>query len=141
MSLYAAMDDGKYDVLLAYIDRRGKWWLLETWQDNLVMHGGVQLAAVPGTSSFITLPGDKVLHVDLVFPVMHGENGHEDGAMQGMMGLMHIPVVGSGLGASAVCWDKLLTKQLLVANDIQVTPYTVYRRAQPLPGYEQLTSS
>ena len=137
-NVYAAMDDSKYEVSLAYIDRRGKWWLLDTWQDNLAEHGGVQLAPVPGMSSLITIPGNKVLHIDVAFPVMHGENGHEDGSMQGLLRLMHIPVVGSGIGASAVCWDKVMTKQLLAANGIQVTPYAVYRRGEALPGYEQL---
>lgn len=139
-NVYAAMDNEKYDVQLCYIDRKGKWWLLEAWRENLHEHGGVQLAPVPGLRSFITVPGDKVLHIDVVFPVMHGENGHEDGAVQGMMNLAHIPVVGCGLGASAVCWDKLYTKQLLSANNILVTPYKVYRRGQPLPNYEQLTN-
>src|SRR5688572_14238619 len=100
-NVYSAMKSGTYDVLLAYIDRAGKWWLLETWQDDLQNHGGAQIAAVPGTSSFMTLPDNKVFNIDVAFAVMHGENGHEDGAMQGMMRLMHVPTVGSGIGASA----------------------------------------
>ncbi len=137
-NVYAALDDSKYEVLLTYIDRRGKWWLLETWQENLQEHGGVQLAFVPGTGSFITIPGSKVFHVDVAFPVMHGENGHEDGVIQGLLQMAHIPVVGSGVEASAVCWDKLLTKQLLQASGIQVTPFRLYRRGEALPKYEQL---
>ncbi len=137
-NVYAAMDNEKYDALLCYIDRKGKWWLLETWQENLDELGGVQIALVPGTGSLLTIPENKVLPVDVAFPVMHGENGHEDGALQGMLRLAHIPVVGSGIGASAVCWNKVVTKQLLLANGISVTPYTVYRRGQSLPEYDQL---
>lgn len=138
-NVYAAMDSEKYEVLLGYIDRHGKWWLLDSWQDNFDEHGGVQMSFVPGSGSFVTIPGSRVVHVDVVFPVLHGENGHEDGAVQGMMNLMHVPVIGSGLGASAVCWDKLYTKQLLAANDIAVTPYIVHRRGDQL-DYEQVVA-
>ena len=47
-NVYAAMDGEKYTVELCYIDKHGKWWLLDNWKENLENHGGVQLAAVPG---------------------------------------------------------------------------------------------
>ena len=139
-NVYAAMDGEKYDVQLGYIDRAGKWWLLDAWQENLSAHGGVQLAPVPGSGSFVTIPGNRVLHIDVVFPVLHGENGSEDGSVQGMMNLVHVPVVGCDIGASAVCWDKLYTKQLLAANDIRVTPYVVHRQGEEVPAYDQLAA-
>src|SRR5690606_13295936 len=86
-NVYAAIDKNKYDVKLTYIDSGGKWWLLEGWQEDLANHSGVQLVPVPGEGSFITLPDHKTIGVNVVFPVMHGENGHEDGAVQGMMQL------------------------------------------------------
>ncbi|AHB42793.1 hypothetical protein RAAC3_TM7C00001G0957 [Candidatus Saccharibacteria bacterium RAAC3_TM7_1] len=139
-NVYAAMDDRKYDVHLCYIDRAGKWWFLESWPTNLQLHGGVQLAPVPGSSAFLTVPGNRPIHIDVLFPVLHGENGHEDGAVQGLANLTHIPAVGSGLGASAVCWDKLYTKQLLAQNDIPVVPYHVYHVGDEMPEYEALAS-
>lgn len=139
-NVYAAMDNEKYDVELCYIDQAGKWWLLENWPNNLSQHGGVQLAPVPGSGAFLTLPGNRPLHVDVLFPVLHGENGHEDGAIQGLANLAHIPVVGSGLGASAVCWDKLYTKQLLEQNNIPVVPYYVHRASDERPDYNELVA-
>jgi len=139
-NVYAAMNNEKYDVRLGYIDRTGKWWLLENWPTNLQMHGGVQLAPVPGARGFLTIPGNRPIHVDMLFPVLHGENGHEDGAVQGLANLAHIPVIGSGLGASAVCWDKLYTKQLLAQNGISVVPYRVYRAGSDMPRYEDVVS-
>ena len=56
--------------------------------------------------------------VDVVFPVLHGENG-EDGAMQGLLQMAGIPYVGSRVAASAVAMDKTLTK--LVADDANIT--------------------
>lgn len=139
-NVYAAMDNGKYDIELCYIDRNGKWWLLETWQDDLDEHGGEQLAPVPGSSSFLTIPSMRPLHVDVLFPVLHGENGHEDGAVQSLANLTHVPVVGCGVGASAVCWDKLYTKQLLAQNGVAVVPYIVYRAGDDVPIYRDVAA-
>ena len=65
-NVYAAMDGEKYKTLLCYIDRNGKWWLLDEWTDNLSRHGGVQLLAAPGTGSFMTIPGNTVVRADVV---------------------------------------------------------------------------
>ena len=61
-NVYAAMDGDKYQVLLCYIDRQGKWWLLDSWQDSLSQHGGVQLLVAPGSGSLMTLPGNTIIH-------------------------------------------------------------------------------
>jgi D-alanine-D-alanine ligase len=90
-NVYGAIDKEKFDAILCYIDRRGKWWLLDAWQKNLENHGGVQLSVIPGASSFVMAGEEKALSIDVIFPVMHGENGHEDGAIQGLMQMVHIP--------------------------------------------------
>lgn len=56
--------------------------------------------------------------IDVVFPVLHGENG-EDGAMQGLLQMAGIPYVGPHVSASAVAMDKTLTK--LVVDNAGVT--------------------
>ncbi|HDP89530.1 MAG TPA: D-alanine--D-alanine ligase [Thioalkalivibrio sp.] len=48
---------------------------------------------------------------DRVFIIMHGRGG-EDGAMQGALEVLDLPYTGSGVMASAVCMDKLMTKRL-----------------------------
>lgn len=121
-NVYAAMDNSKYDIKIGYIDRQGKWWLLDNWQDNLAEHGGVQLAAVPGAQSFLTIPGDNVVPVDVIFPVLHGKNG-EDGTVQGLADMSHIPIVGCGVEASALAMDKHATKRLLQAEAIAVVDW------------------
>lgn len=49
--------------------------------------------------------------IDLAFLCLHGESG-EDGQVQGMLQLMHIPYTGSGIFPSALGMDKSLQKQL-----------------------------
>lgn len=136
-NIYAAMDGDKYDTKLCYIDTHGKWWLLDEWLDSLERHGGVQLIAAPGSGSFMTLPGNSVLHVDVLFPALHGKNG-EDGTVQGLAALLGIPIVGCDVTASAVCMDKVLTKEVLLANGIKTARYRTHRKGGVLPIYEEV---
>ncbi len=57
-------------------------------------------------------PGRGLLGVDVVFPVLHGPFG-EDGTVQGMLEVLDVAYVASGVAASAVCLDKVLFKQLM----------------------------
>ncbi|MCJ1694819.1 D-alanine--D-alanine ligase [Rathayibacter caricis] len=63
--------------------------------------------------------------VDVVFPILHGPWG-EDGTIQGLLELVGLPYVGSGVLASALGMDKHFTKTVLRAAGIEVAPwYTV----------------
>jgi len=59
-------------------------------------------------------PGGGLLGVDVVFPVLHGPFG-EDGTVQGLLEVLDVAYVGSGVAASAVCLDKVLFKELMSA--------------------------
>jgi D-alanine-D-alanine ligase len=137
-NVYAAIDDTKFDVLLGYIDPQGKWWLLENFGSEIDPHGALQLAPALGSGSFITFPGSRVVKPDVILPILHGENG-EDGSVQGLAQLLHIPIVGSDVTASALCMDKLLTKEILQQHDIVVTPYEVHRRFAEMPDFNHLS--
>lgn len=50
--------------------------------------------------------------VDLVFPILHGPFG-EDGTVQGLLELVGLPFVGSGVLAASVAMDKHFTKIVL----------------------------
>lgn len=56
---------------------------------------------------------------DLAFLAVHGTNA-EDGAIQGLFELLHIPYTGSGVQASALAMDKQITKTLLLEKGIRV---------------------
>ena len=60
--------------------------------------------------------------IDVVFPVLHGPFG-EDGTVQGMLDLLDVPYVGSGVLASALCMDKHYAKTVLHAAGIEVAPW------------------
>ena len=118
------LDHEKYNVIAVGITKEGDW----------ICYGGKDYSLLPDQSwlqhpdnrraaispvrgqGLLTFEGDCVVRemVDVVFPVLHGENG-EDGTVQGLMQLAGIPCVGPRVAASAVAMDKTLTK--LVADN------------------------
>lgn len=137
-NVYAAIDDTKFNVELGFIDRAGKWWLLDALGDEIDLHGAPQLAPVLGSGSFVTFPSSKVVKPDVILPILHGKNG-EDGSVQGLAQLMHIPIVGCDMTASSICMDKLATKQILASVGIKVVPYETHRTGQPIPDFNKLS--
>jgi D-alanine-D-alanine ligase len=57
-------------------------------------------------------PGEVYPKPDVVFIALHGKYG-EDGTVQGLLELLGIPYVGSGVLASALAMDKVMTRKIL----------------------------
>lgn len=73
------------------------------------------------------LPGQlRAVAAELAFICLHGRYG-EDGTVQGMLEMMHIPYTGSGVMSSSMVMDKLVTKQLLLYHEISTPGFVVYR--------------
>ena len=64
---------------------------------------------------------------DVVFLTLHGKGG-EDGCIQGFLELAGIPYTGSGVEASAVCMNKILTKQVLEVMGLPTAAFSVIRK-------------
>src|SRR3970040_2159349 len=50
--------------------------------------------------------------IEVAFLALHGRYG-EDGCVQGLLEILGIPYTGSGVSASAICMDKLLSTEIL----------------------------
>lgn len=121
------MDKDKYQIFPVGITQNGEW----------VYYGGTDYSQLPGEAWLecenncpaVISPvrgqglllfkdtGLEIQSIDVVFPVLHGENG-EDGSVQGLMQLAGISCVGPNVSASAVAMDKTLTK--LVMDNVKV---------------------
>lgn len=122
------IDQEKYNIFPVGITKEGDWILYGGKDYSLLPSGawknfpGNRRAAISPVrgQGLLSFEGDCVVRerIDVVFPVLHGENG-EDGAMQGLLKLAGIPYVGPHVAASAVAMDKTLTK--LVADQAKVT--------------------
>ena len=59
--------------------------------------------------------------VDIVFNALHGQIG-EDGSVQGLLNILDIPFTHSGVAASAIAMDKLLSSRLFEGANIKTPP-------------------
>lgn len=64
------------------------------------------------------------INPDVVFIALHGKNG-EDGTVQGYLELLGIPYTGSGVAASAIGMDKVLTKKILCYEGLPTAEFEV----------------
>jgi D-alanine-D-alanine ligase len=139
-----AIDRNRYDVILIWIDRSGCWHLddetsLSSDAVNLrrmdLSSGAHDLALAPGGGgNLITRDGgDPLPELDVIFPVLHGPMG-EDGTIQGLLRLAHIPFVGPSVLGSAIGMDKDTAKRLLRDAGVPVAPFitVLNRRLAPL---------
>ena len=132
------IDKEKYNIFPVGITLKGDWILFggtdysmlpaDTWQEHPDNRRAV-ISPVRG-QGLLCFEGDCVIRerIDVVFPVLHGENG-EDGAMQGLMKLAGIPCVGPQVAASAVAMDKTLTKLVMDQAEIPQAAWHLVRRS------------
>ncbi len=132
------MDPNKYNIYPVGITKDGHW-MLYGGSDYSDLPGGQwekhasNRAAVisPARGQGLLVYKDdcvEQVYIDVVFPVLHGENG-EDGSVQGLFQLAGIPYVGAGVSASAVCMDKTLTKLVMDHVGIPQAQWMLVRKA------------
>ena len=110
-SVAAGLDPTRFDVLSITISRVGLW----------TDAAGQPVAVTPG--------GGGPLGCDVVFPVLHGPFG-EDGTVQGLLEMLGVPYVGSGVLGSALTMDKERCKSVLRDAGIDVAREVVVHRHQ-----------
>ena len=70
--------------------------------------------------------------VQLAFIALHGRLG-EDGAIQGLLEVLGIPYTGSGVLASALGMDKVVSRRLFEAAGLPVPRYLLVTRTASIP--------
>ena len=84
-------------------------------------------AAAPATDALQIVEGKR--RIDVAFIALHGPYG-EDGTLQGMLEIVGIPYVGSGVLASALAMDKAMAAKMLAANGIPIAQAVVIEREE-----------
>ncbi len=131
-SVIAALDRKKFTVVPIGITREGRWISgpdalrrLRS-QSGSARTGRTDLLPDPTVGGLVGRSAGggrpRVVHLDVVFPVLHGSFG-EDGTVQGLLEMAGIPYVGAGVFGSAAGMDKIVTKILWQAAGIPVLPY------------------
>lgn len=75
----------------------------------------------------------KDKRIEVAFIALHGSPG-EDGTIQGLLEVMGIAYTGSGVLASALCMDKIATKEILHYHGILTPPFRVLNPGSNPPG-------
>lgn len=130
VNIYAALDRGKYAVILIGISRSGQWFHATQAElhDSSVEIGeeGQALVMMPGTAQPLSCPAsDSFVCPEVVFPITHGPMG-EDGTLQGLFRHLDLPFVGPDALASAASMDKDVTKRLLRDADLLVAKWLMF---------------
>lgn len=117
------LDPERFDSVLIGITKTGTWVLLPNDYPLHIQNKRMPTIEDNGqyvelTSSGLTL-GDRVLDIDCIFPVLHGEFG-EDGKIQHLLDEAEMSYVGSGVDASAQAMDKSLAKKLFSSSGMKV---------------------
>jgi D-alanine-D-alanine ligase len=138
-SVISALDPEKYEAVPIGITKDGRWlagtaahkMLPPALSEVLQTGERVMLSADPNVAALVPVNNShqNALHVDVVFPVLHGTYG-EDGTVQGLLDLAGLPYVGSGVLGSAVGMDKDMQKRLFLQAKLPVGEFLAVRRAE-----------
>ena len=133
------IDSEKYNIFPVGITKEGQWLCFAGTDYSQLPDGSWQthpenvpaaISPVRGQGLLLfTQDGVKSQPVDVVFPVLHGENG-EDGSVQGLMQLAGIACVGPDVAASAVSMDKTLTKLVMDHAEIPQAKWILVRNSE-----------
>jgi D-alanine-D-alanine ligase len=136
-AINSSENTSKYELQPFYIQKNGRWLAGEAPQK--VLESGVPLLeSSDSTSQQLTSKSDtlsrwespsQVADIDVWFPILHGPNG-EDGTIQGLLTLMQIPFVGSGVLGSALGMDKLAMKTVFDRAGLPQVKYLGVNRSQ-----------
>jgi len=132
----AALDPDRYSIIPVGITREGAFvledndpgkFVLNASSLPVVVDNGTRVlwpeSAASRELTLVDAAGTRSLgNVDLIFPILHGPFG-EDGTIQGMLDLLGLPYVGSGVLASALGMDKHFAKTVFQQAGLPVAPW------------------
>ncbi|MDF2389644.1 D-alanine--D-alanine ligase [Nostoc ellipsosporum NOK] len=142
LALSAEQNASKYEILPFYIQKDGRWLAGDVPQQVLgsgIGHLESQNSTPQEQNHLVSNPQTQTLNrwqspsqvaeVDVWFPILHGPNG-EDGTIQGLLTLMQVPFVGSGVLGSAMGMDKIAMKMAFEQAGLPQVKYKAVTRAQ-----------
>lgn len=127
-ALSADSNSEKYDILPVYIQKDGLWQAGDTAQQVLTTGQPLSTSSDNDPLARWQTP-PEVSQVDVWFPILHGPNG-EDGTVQGLLKLMQVPFVGSGVLGSALGMDKIAMKMAFDQAGLPQVKYMAINRSQ-----------
>lgn len=129
------IDKQKYALLPIFIDKQGQWWLAKhanQKQTYAHFNKAKKWRVIPlmGQSKIVikNMLNKKVV-LDACINCCHGTGG-EDGALQGALEGLNVPYSGPAVLPSALCMNKIVSKQLFEYHNLPIVPYQTLKRGK-----------
>jgi D-alanine-D-alanine ligase len=129
-SVLEALDPARYEIVNVHIGRDGRWELESGLQQIVTSSEEAPSSSLPVPTSDDRTPA-VLGSVDVVLPILHGPFG-EDGTVQGLLELLDVAYVGSGVAASSLAMDKDLFKKVMRDSGIPVARHHTIRLGDPV---------
>ena len=138
MEIASSIDTQRYEPVYIGITKSGVWALCDRpcrgWEDGDCRRAVISPDREAQGLLVVDIGERRSLHIDAVFPVLHGKSG-EDGAVQGLLELSGIPYVGCDIQSSAICMDKSLAYIVVRSAGIATPEFSVLNSAEiPAPN-------
>jgi D-alanine-D-alanine ligase len=139
-----AADPARYELVPVGIGRDGTWHLAEGARAALAAGGASLPGRVDAEGEVVSpaqalVPGDAPARdraggpLTVVLPLLHGPMG-EDGTVQGLLELVGVPYVGTGVLGSALGMDKAMAKDVLARHGLPQARWVGLRETDVSPG-------
>ncbi|PID51918.1 MAG: D-alanine--D-alanine ligase A [Candidatus Moraniibacteriota bacterium] len=127
-NVVAALNKEKYEKILIKIEKNGEWKCLnDAYEEDRTK----RIVPCDHQGDFSVFDHETRLHIDVVFPVLHGPYG-EDGSIQGLLKIANIAFVGAGVLGSAIGMDKGVMKRLLREKGLLIGDFIVVRYGEKI---------
>lgn len=121
LQLMKHVDLHKYELVPVYIDKQGRWWT-GPQATQAEFFKNLDPSQPQGLEPFSSDLNQLQAALDVAILCFHGGGG-EKGYVQGLLELAGIPYQGPGVTGSALAFDKIYTRMVLTANQIDQPQY------------------
>lgn len=147
-SVIRNINKNKYDVIMIGITPEGDFYLYDDEIDKIDKNEWlnsssckkITISTNRSDHGIIVLETNEIIKIDIVFPILHGQNG-EDGRLQGLLELVGIKYVGCDMTSSALCMDKYLAHELVSSSGILSPISYLFTKYETLEKIENKVSN
>lgn len=121
-NVYNNLDLSIYEPMAFYWDKNFRFWQIP---ETLIIRNTTKEIEERLEKFAVPVPyEDLPKKIDLAFLITHGKYG-DDGCLQGLLELLHLPYTGSGVLSCALGMDKGMQRKLMAGQMINIPKYQV----------------
>lgn len=150
LQVLAHIDREKYNIFPLYIYRNGEMFIgdklgkVETFANFNIKDKDIKKVAFKAGSNYLFISKNSIkekfkpyIQIDCAVICCHGMNG-EDGTLQGLLELSNITYTSSCVMSSAITMDKIIMKDIFVANKFKTAKYYFFNRSDYYLKFDEI---